>query len=129
MQVLLEQIHRPFNQVACIGSYFKISLAILVFNLKLSTVTFVKFLTVMLVVSNPVLRANIQYSQQSPVLYSLTYTFILHFIMYVPVCLLGRKMCTLLCIARGGNNLMKSNPDCRLPHNRKVVSFRNSKAI
>lgn len=24
---------------------------------------------------------------------------------------------------------MKSNPGCRLPHNRKVVSFRNPKAI
>lgn len=38
-------------------------------------------------------------------------------------------MCTLLCIARGGNTLMKPNPDRRLPHNIKVVSFRNSKAI
>lgn len=38
-------------------------------------------------------------------------------------------MCTLLCIARGGHTLMKSNPGCRMPHNRKVVSFRNPKAI
>lgn len=57
-QALLEQICRPFNQVACTRGYFKISPAILVFNLKLSTATFVKSLT--LVLSNPVFRANIQ---------------------------------------------------------------------
>lgn len=38
-------------------------------------------------------------------------------------------MCTPLCIARGGHTLMKSNLGCRLPHNRKVVSFRNPKTI
>lgn len=56
----MEQICRPFNQVACLGGYFKISNVVLVFNLKLSAVTFVESLCAVLVLSNPVFCASSQ---------------------------------------------------------------------